>query len=192
MKEIKDIIAQNLIDLRKSHNLTQNDFAAKLNYSDNTVSRWEHGEITPSIETLEQIAKIYDVPIESLLKENAVVSEKKVNKREFLNQLVTAILFVCTVWFIAAICYFYVETFQSKNVWIIFVWAVPISCALMTMFALKSQRKILTFVFASLLIWTFLAALYLHFLKYNLYLLFIVGIPVQTALSILMFVRKRK
>ena len=70
MKQISEIIAENLISLRKKHGLTQNDLAEKLKYSDNTISRWEHAEITPSIETLEKIAEIYGVPIESLLKEN--------------------------------------------------------------------------------------------------------------------------
>ena len=70
MKDIKEIIAKNLIALRKQHGYTQNELAEKLNYSDNTISRWEHAEITPSIETLEQIANIYNVPLEFLIKEN--------------------------------------------------------------------------------------------------------------------------
>ena len=70
MKDIKEIIANNLIELRKQNNLTQNDLAKKLKYSDNTISRWEHAEITPSIETLQKISEIYSIPIEDLLKEN--------------------------------------------------------------------------------------------------------------------------
>ena len=70
MKNIAEIIANNLIMLRKKHNLTQNDLAEKLKYSDNTISRWEHAEITPTIETLQKISEIYDVPLEYLLKEN--------------------------------------------------------------------------------------------------------------------------
>ena len=58
MKEIKDIISNNLISLRKKHNLTQNELAEKLAYSDNMVSRWERGEITPSIETLQKIGAL--------------------------------------------------------------------------------------------------------------------------------------
>ena len=191
MKEIKDIIAQNLIDLRKSRNLTQNDLAEKLNYSDNTISRWEHGEITPSIETLEQIAKIYDVSLESLLKENVLGAPKKENKKFILNQIATTLLCICMVWFIAAVCYFYIETFQSKSLWIIFIWTVPISFLILVLFALKLKSRVLIFIFSTILIWTFIASLYLHFLKYNLYLLFIIGIPAQASLSIWTFVKKR-
>ena len=74
MKDIKRIIAENLVALRKKNNLTQNELAEKLNYSDNTISRWEHAEITPSIETLEQISILFDVSIESLIKENGEIS----------------------------------------------------------------------------------------------------------------------
>ena len=81
MAELKNIIAQNLIGLRKENNLTQNELAEKLNYSDNTISRWEHAEITPSIETLEQIAKFYHVSVESILKEKATEESKKAKKR---------------------------------------------------------------------------------------------------------------
>ena len=43
MSDIKDIVAKNIIDLRKKNGLTQNELAEKLNYSDNAVSRWERG-----------------------------------------------------------------------------------------------------------------------------------------------------
>ena len=191
MKEIKDVIAQNLIDLRKSRNLTQNDLAEKLNYSDNTISRWEHGEITPSIEMLDKIAKLFDVPIESLIKENVLQNSKKENKKFILNQIASTLLCICMVWFIAAVCYFYIETFQEKSLWIIFVWTVPISFLILVLFSLKLKNRILIFIFSTLLIWTFIASLYLHFLKYNLYLLFIIGIPAQASLSIWTFVKKR-
>ena len=68
MKDIKQIIADNLVSLRKQNKLTQNELAEKLNYSDNTISRWEKAEITPSVETLVQISEIYNIPLESLFK----------------------------------------------------------------------------------------------------------------------------
>ena len=35
------------------------DFAKKLDYSDNTVSRWERAEIIPSVETLQKISELF-------------------------------------------------------------------------------------------------------------------------------------
>ena len=73
---IRQIVANNLILLRKQKGLTQNELAKKLSYSDNMVSRWERAEISPSIETLEKISEFYEIPIEYLFKEK-VVRDKK-------------------------------------------------------------------------------------------------------------------
>ena len=85
MAEIKDIIAKNLIELRKKNNLTQIELAEKLNYSDNAISRWERGEVTPSIETLVHISEIFNVPINSLLEDNAKQVAKARDKKEIIN-----------------------------------------------------------------------------------------------------------
>ena len=58
---IREIVANNLITLRKQKGLTQNELAKKLSYSDNMVSRWERAEISPSIETLEKISEFYEI-----------------------------------------------------------------------------------------------------------------------------------
>ena len=57
------LVGKSIKSLRLSNHLTQNDLAKKLNYSDNTISRWEHAEITPSIETLQLISEIYSINI---------------------------------------------------------------------------------------------------------------------------------
>ena len=69
MQELKNIIAKNIQECRNACGLTQLELAEKLNYSDNTISRWEKAEITPSVETLEQISQLYNIPLESLFKE---------------------------------------------------------------------------------------------------------------------------
>ena len=63
----KQIIAANLVALRKNHKLTQQELAAKLNYSDKAISRWEHAETLPDIETLCKVCAIYGVKFEYLL-----------------------------------------------------------------------------------------------------------------------------
>ena len=52
MENVKEIIAANLVALRKSKRWTQQELAEKLAYSDKAVSRWEHAETLPDIETL--------------------------------------------------------------------------------------------------------------------------------------------
>ena len=67
MENVKEIIARNLAELRKSHKMTQSAIAEKLNYSDKAISRWEHAETLPDIETLCRICEIYGVSFEYLL-----------------------------------------------------------------------------------------------------------------------------
>ena len=191
MAQLKDIIAQNLIALRKEKNLTQNELAEKLNYSDNSISRWEHAEITPSIETLEQIANFYNVSVESILKEKATEESKKSKKLELIRHISTILMIVSQVWFIAAMCFFYIDTFASFNAWILFVWAVPISMLIALLFSIPRKNRIVTFIFATLLVWSFLASLYLQLLQYNLYLLFIIGAPTQLFLCVWAFMRPK-
>lgn len=187
IKEIKDIIAKNIINLRKKNGLTQNEFASKLNYSDNAVSRWERGEVTPNIETLVQMADIFGVSVNSLIEENATKTWTMQDKKQLIGKLSIMLLYVSLVWFVAVIGFFYAELIFNKNLWTLFVWAVPASCLVMCLFHFYWRNTIYKFVMFSAFLWTFLASFYLQFLTYNLWLIFIIGLPVQFALSIWTF-----
>ena len=50
MEKLGSIIGTNLTFLRKKAGLTQLEFGEKFNYSDRTVSKWELGDIIPSVE----------------------------------------------------------------------------------------------------------------------------------------------
>lgn len=188
-KDIKEILAENLVALRKAHHLTQNELAEKLNYSDNTISRWEHAEITPGIESLAQIAKVYDIPIETLLKENATEQIQKQVKVKFANGISSNLLFVCLIWLVAAVSYIYIQSYRHQNRWVIFVWAVPLSSLVMIFYSLRYRFKLLVFLFTSGAIWSGLAAIYLSLLPYNVYLVFIIGLPAQAAIAVWTFLR---
>ncbi|MEG2453873.1 MAG: helix-turn-helix transcriptional regulator, partial [Clostridia bacterium] len=79
--ELRQIIASNLIRLRKVSGLTQAELAQKINYTDKSVSKWERGEGAPDIFVLNQLAEIYKVTV------NDIIGVKKVtpnrNKVQF-------------------------------------------------------------------------------------------------------------
>ena len=56
-----------LYKLRKENNLTQSAVAYQLDISDKTVSKWELGKSTPSIQTLELLSALYGVTFEELI-----------------------------------------------------------------------------------------------------------------------------
>ena len=56
-------ISNKLLMLRRLNNLTQEEFAEKINTDRKTISRAEQGEYRPSGETLEKICIVFNIPI---------------------------------------------------------------------------------------------------------------------------------
>jgi len=63
--------SQKLVDARKKQKMTQSEVAEKLNVSFQAVSLWERGETTPEIEKLTEVADLYGVSIDWLLRDKA-------------------------------------------------------------------------------------------------------------------------
>lgn len=192
MADIKEIIAKNIISLRKKHNMTQIELAEKLNYSDNAVSRWERAEVTPSIETLVQMSEVFNVPLNSILEDNVVEVITKRDRKETFNKLAVILLFVSLVWFISVIAFVYGKLIFNVNLWTIFAWSVPASCLVMYPFNSYWGKYIYKFVILSVFVWALLTCIYLQFLQYNLWLIFFIGIPIQSALGIWAFIKPKK
>lgn len=57
---------ENLKELRLQDNLTQGDLAEKIGVGKSTISMWESGERTPSLEMLEALADFFNVSISRL------------------------------------------------------------------------------------------------------------------------------
>ena len=66
MDQIK--IGTLLKELRKEHNLTQEQIADKFGVSQRSVSRWENGNTMPDISILIELADFYDVDLRDILK----------------------------------------------------------------------------------------------------------------------------
>lgn len=190
---IRDIIAQNLIRLRKKNNLTQNDLAEKINYSDNAVSRWEHGEVTPSIETLEQISKVFNVPLRSLIEDDAVKTAEINDKTKMINRLAWILISVTLVWLTATIVFVCSQLIYHYTFWQIFVWSIPIVSLIMLPFHRYWGRHVYKFVLLSIFVWTLLAAIFVQFYIYTiwLWLIFTIGVPIQIALAIWAFIKPK-
>lgn len=57
----------NLMNIRKSLNITQKQLADMLNISHKTISHWEKGYSEPSIDQLKALKNIFNVEYEDLL-----------------------------------------------------------------------------------------------------------------------------
>ena len=71
-------LADNIIALRKQNGFSQEDFAEKIGVSRQAVSSWDRGIATPDVETLNALAKLFDVDLSSLI--NGESFERKKSK----------------------------------------------------------------------------------------------------------------
>lgn len=67
MEELKQTIAANLAAYRKQANLTQQQLAEMINYSDKAVSKWERGEGVPDVMVLKTLADMYGITVNDFL-----------------------------------------------------------------------------------------------------------------------------
>jgi len=183
MNEAKAIVAENLMKLRKSQGLTQAQLAEKFNYSDKAICRWERGETLPDINTLCSLAEFYGVTMNDLVDSEFDISEGKERREAALKyRTLISVMLVCVVWLCATVIFSTSTALFEINYWNVFIWSVPISCIVIT----RSFRGALNAVFKSIiysvLIWSLITAVYLHFLAVNhvnIWTLFIIGVPLE-------------
>lgn len=61
------LFGDRLKELRKEHNLTQEDIAKMFNVTNNAVYSWEVGKSQPSIEIIKKLAEYFGVTVDYLL-----------------------------------------------------------------------------------------------------------------------------
>lgn len=183
MEELKKVIGKNIIELRKKMGLTQAELAEKINYSDKAVSKWECGDAVPDIAVLKQLAEFLGVTVDYLLHESheeqvVPIHESNVTKR---NKKIITALSVSLVWLVATL-FFVIFDYTIPNFnanWLVFVYAIPVSFIVTLVFNSIWGKKRRNFAIITGLVWSFLACIYLTFLQFNLWLIFMMGIPAQ-------------
>ena len=61
------MLSENIKTLRVKKGYTQKELADILHVTAQAVSRWENGDVEPSIGTIKEMAKIFDVSTDALL-----------------------------------------------------------------------------------------------------------------------------
>lgn len=180
MENLKNILAQNLVKLRKASNMSQSELAEKLSYSDKAVSKWERGESLPDIEILYEISKLYNVTIDELLSEEVKINHTKKlkTKMRFIISLISSLL----VWLIATIVFVFLVWLNpdKERQWLVFIYAIPVSSIVVLVFNSIWGNKMLNCLIVSVLMWTIILSIFLTVPKFdNSYLIFFIAIPVQ-------------
>lgn len=75
--------ANRLCELRKAHNLSQEELASKLGVSRQAVSKWERSESSPDTDNLIQLASLYNISLDELLNGEEAISLIEENKESY-------------------------------------------------------------------------------------------------------------
>lgn len=76
---------------RTEHGLTQDDVAASLYVSRQTISKWENGVNEPDISTILKLSDIYSVTLDALLREDIAIIQKLARKERSYKKLTWAV-----------------------------------------------------------------------------------------------------
>jgi len=85
-------VAKLIKQIRLENNLTQKEFAEKLNVTYQAVSKWENGKNLPDISVLTDICNEYNIDINNFLKGNYV--KKKNKKSIYIILLIVLIILI--------------------------------------------------------------------------------------------------
>ena len=184
MKDVRGTISKNLAALRREKGVTQAELAEKFNYSDKAVSRWEHGDTLPDVNVLCELCEFYGITIGELVEEDCRLPQKqKIRSRDSnAYRMWLCITWGAVIWLIATIVFVYALTIRQDVLWIVFVYAVPASCLAVGLMGRLFFPWLVQFILQTVFLWTTLASLYLHLLSYNLWLIFLLGIPLELIL----------
>ncbi len=193
MEETKKIIASNLIKFRKNAKLTQLELAEKIKYSDKNISKWERGDAVPDVLVLKQLADIYGVTVNDFLDNSPNIPDETNNfkiKNRTLNkkQILITMLSSSLVWLVAITLYGIFEFLNifDGHTWKCFIIAIPTCAIVALVFTSIWCTNMLNAVMVTALIWTTAVSLYVCIPVKEMWLVFILAIPLQI-LDILWF-----
>ena len=197
MNDIKAIIAKNISELRIANGITQLALAEKLNYSDKAVSKWEHGESLPDITVLLNIAELFGVPLDYLVKENHSPKDMPIKKRimhKYSRGVITMVAIV-GVW-LAAVLVFVLLSLILKNAtheWLAFIYALPVTAIVWLVLNSVWFNTKRNYLIISLLMWSILICiqLTLYILGSRVELIYLVGAPAQIIILLCAFIKKK-
>lgn len=189
--ELNEIVAMNIVELRKERKMTQAELAEKLNYTDKAISKWERGESIPELTTLKQLGDMFGVTIDYL------TSEKPKNeKKDFLlpkvirtNRIIITAIATSLVLVIATLAFVYLHIYLGKTMWTLFVWMIPVSMLVLVFFNWRWGKRKYLFYISTIFLWSLLTAIFLQTLEYNTWLIFVVGAPIQITITLMAFLK---
>lgn len=184
-QEFRQVVSNNLAAYRKLNNLTQLELAEKLNYSDKSVSKWERGEGLPDPFVLKTIADFYGITI------NDLVSVRKPKRHKHIRRkhVIIPLLSVAVAWLVALLVFMVLNMLPDpvKSAELAFIYAIPVTAIIFTVFACIWWNQILQFISISGIIWSVALSIYVSINIHGIHLIWLVATVVQI-MAVLWFI----
>ena len=159
-KDLKDIVAKNISELRVRVKLTQLELGNAISYSDKAISKWERGESIPDAYVLLKLSEIFGVTVDYLLKDHEGEPPPKVSKSRTNHASVSA-LSIIAVWTVFAIAYITVYLAAHFSYPLFFMYATIVSLLMLIIFNSVWGRRSLNIIFVSAFVLSLILSIYL-------------------------------
>ena len=205
-EELKITVGSSIARLRREKGMTQADLAERINYSDKAVSKWERGESLPDVLTLLNLARQLGTDLNTLTGTAAEpevpapepasepepapeppteAPKAKRPRRYTADRSVIQKLSSILVWVVALFLYMILDPFGVKNLWLLFVAAVPANA--IVLLSLRSAWRLYGWnrILISVILWGTLLTLYLLLLtvsRVNVWRILPMGLLGQAAI----------
>ena len=146
---IRKNFAKNITNLRKLHNMSQAEFAKRINYSDKAVSKWENLETMPDVFTIQKLADFFNVTVDDLISKNDFVEEHKKAK----NHIRITTLSMGLAFLIGIICYLVLAIIDLPHAILSIFGGSIASGIVFIVFSSIWFNKLYRFIAISMVIW---------------------------------------
>ena len=192
----QELLAKNLVYYRKASGLTQLELAEKFNYSDKSISKWERGEGFPDVFVLKSLADFYGINVDDFYSEEHKKITVKHNQKR--KQIFIRLLSIGIGLLVTFLTFFLLDTLLPKDAlfkpWLVFIYGLLVVSIIWLVWEFIYHKRFVRMLATSAVIWTAALSIYLTFfvvMNLNLYLIFIVAIPLQV-LEVLWFLFRNK
>ena len=196
-EKLKNQLGSNIAAFRKREGMTQAALAERINFSAKAVSKWERGESVPDILTLVELAQLFDITVDDLLKDHNALPEnvgkveqvmgkavEKTLKRKADKRIIGQLCSVL-VWFVALLTFVVCSTLEIEKTWLGFFAALPINCIVLLSLRsawhdFRSNKWLITGI-----MWGCLVTIYMFvwvLAGVHIWKIFLLGIPGQVAI----------
>lgn len=170
-ENLKYKVGANIAELRKMRGMTQAELAAKLNYSDKAVSKWERGESLPDVMTLMQIAGVFSISMDDLLGSTGTLAqsdavEKRIERSKSRHSTIL-MLSSLLVWFVAMTVYVVLSSLGFPKSAVAFAYAIPVNAIVLLILRSCWRDFRWNRVLVSVIVWGILVSIYVTLLVFT-------------------------